>query len=274
MTSMQARIACFAVAAVCGGAGASSASAAGGPIWITKSGGVLKEGQEKTIKMTNEGTMSFAKGTTVVNCSALESENGSIIGGNPAEGKITLRYKSCTLQGAPACNITGKKPLAAGNEGELKIPVKSILVYPNGMSGTKELALEGFFPVGEAGAVNLFVEWEYVGATCGALNGTRLAVNAVGTEVKEPAFDKKCGDLAELGKLEGANRFKLKAGEQRKEVLLGFTGPIEKGELFEPKELKFKKIECKFEAGGVQVVPSGNMKSETTPTVEEFGWEV
>ena len=156
------------------------------------------------------------------------------------------------------------------------VNVATALFYPAGEAKTSKKALDAFTPV-EAG--NKFAEVEFAKVTaCNLLKGKKIIVSATGEEIPvkilnggaEETVKRKCGVLAEVGKLSGGVFEVTKAGALAKEGALNFpTTAIASGEFEEG--TKFKSVKCSLTAGEGAVVESGLSKVETEPA-EEFGW--
>jgi hypothetical protein len=225
MRSSQIRIllvsllAVFAVSAV-----ASGSAQAEGPVWTghfcikdasgvwmakckaagtgwEKSVGVLPSGEKEPVASKNIGSFTL-KGTTIVVCTG-ETDTGEIIGGNPGTDTSEVKFTKCAVKGKPECEAS-----SGSVNGEVVVKgLKTVLVYkerhPKAGETSEEKAklraLDAFTPEKE----NLFVEFKFtISATkCGTLSGTTVKVKAIGTEITEPAFNQKCGLLAEVGKI-------------------------------------------------------------------------
>ena len=81
--------------------------------------------------------------------------------------------------------MRGERPETEGGAtaGEVVVVLKSVLVFPKGASESSTEALDALVPQGEAANGNLFVEFELTGTNCGVLNGSKVKVEAAGTEV-------------------------------------------------------------------------------------------
>ncbi len=253
---------------------ATVAQAEGGPLWIVgASGSPLLSGETRAITTTSETVYKLEGAGLVVECLKLTS-TGFILGGNPGTDSGQLKFTECAVEGKRGCTAKGLKPLAAVNAGEVLVDVLTALVYPE---GERTSALEAFAPEGESGNENLFVAFKLEGGTtnCGAiLNNKEVRVFATGTEFKIKGVNRKCGQLAQIGKANGNGEFVLTAaGEKATKGLLRLPATaIEKGEIWEPTPKAFKAITCKLEVLGAAAKEVGTSEVETSPA-EEFGWD-
>ncbi len=274
---------------------ASAPAAEGGPVWmvklcVEKAGGhyltrsgagkcgefmEMGEGPyEETLQTLGAGESASVvssggafklDGVQTVEC-ASEKDTGEVIGGNPGTGLTTIIYKECHVAGQPEC--------LAGNKSESEIEtasIHSVLVYPTAKAEGKEEAYSAFVP---GGTTNTFAEFELKNATgfteC-LVNKLLVTVTANGTEIKKPAFNKDCGGLALVGKLEAGSFRKLAAGEEAVLGALESTGSPTSAELWEGSA--FAKIECKMQAFGGSATELGVSDVELT-SGESSGWEV
>jgi hypothetical protein len=223
----------------------------------------------------------FKNAIATLECKKLETEKGQaeIIGGNPGTDKVKDIFKECSLSGKTVaeCGAKSLKPVAARNAGELIIPTKTVLTYPEGEKEGTRRSFDAVFPQGEAGNENLFTESELTGTNCGALfAGLKVKAITTGTELELPIFKerRKCGVLGELGEIDAADEFA--ASRSGAEVTVGAlefpATAIKKAEVWEPVPAVFKKIECTFEASGAADAEVGVDELETEPA-EPFGWK-
>ncbi len=265
---------CLAAVFVMSAWAASVAQAEGGPLWIVGAGGVpLASGETREITSRSEEVYRLRSTAGVVECKKVEN-TGYLLGGNPGTDYTKVTFKECVLEKTEKeCIVTGIKPLKAVNKGEVIVDAKTVLVYPE---GSKTSALDAFAPQGEAGNLNLYVEFELSGTCPKALPaGTKVAVSASGTEIEVKGEKRKCGVLAEVGETNSGGEFVLsKSGVTNKVGLLRFPEPaIKNAELWEPVAKVFKKIECKLTAGVLgNPIEVGKSIVETVPA-EPFGWD-
>jgi len=221
----------------------------------------------QTAAISSSGGVFGLDGTTNILCSS-EQDTGELIGGNPGTDLSIIEFLGCAVEGKTvaecgASNVTGMA-------GVVLTEVKSVLVYPHEKAETNEEALDAFVP-DEAG--NLFVEFTLTGTSCGLLNNLKVNVNATGTEIKEPALNKKCGVLARVGKLEG-EAFKItKADEEALVGALNSEGTPTEATLWKPTAKTFELITCKLEAFFAASTELG-ISDITLLSGEEFGWEL
>jgi hypothetical protein len=258
--------------------GTTMASAAGGPVWITKAGGELTATHSKGLKATSG--VFVLKGTVLsVECKKIGTEKGKaeIIGGNPGTDKAQLKLSECAVVGKTVaeCGATSLQPIT-GAVGEIVLAVKTVLAYPKGEKEGTLKSLDALFPEGDATNPDLLVEFELHGTNCGLLNDVKVPITATGTEVEVPIFKekRKCAALSELGQVIIVFTT-IASGEERKEVILNFpTTMIREAEMWEPTPVVFKAIKCELSGGGLlgAVNLVGELKIETEP-IEEFGWK-
>ena len=260
--SLMSLLAVFAFSAVA----VSAAQAAGGPEWETHDGVLAKK-----IVSKNVGTLKLKTTTATIECKT-EENTGEILAGNPGQDTATITFKECSVEGKTVAECAATS--AGEAAGVVKFAVKTLLVYPEGKKESTTEADDAFFP-GTAGS-NLFVEFELKGTNCGTLNNKKVKVNATGTEVKEPAYNNKCGALAEVGRVNNRNEFERTwSGELVYHGGLNLPTPaIKKGELWEPTPKTWKVIECKLEAFSEAAEEIGLVKVVIEGEAEAFGWEV
>lgn len=247
---------------------AASASAVGGPVWIVLKGTelvVLGAGQSEALTSTG-GTFAL-KGATEILCTA-ESDTGKIIGGNPGTDETSIQFSGCSVEGKTVAECGASNTATAGLV-EVN-GIKTVLVYPQGKAGSTTEALDAFIP----GSGNLFVEFTLKGTNCGLLNNIKVNVNATGTEITEPAFNKKCGVLARVGKLNSSNAFVATiSGEEALVGALNSEELLTEAELWLPTAKVFNLITCKLEAFSLEASELG-VSDVTLVSKNEFGWEV
>lgn len=230
--------------------------------WETKAM-VLAAGE--TVNIVSEGKEFVLKGTTNFGCS-LETDVGTIDGGNPGTAETTMTYTGCHLEGdtVAECGISN-----TSTAGELLVTnVHTVLVYPESKAETISEAYVAFVP----NLANTLVEFTLTGTKCALLNNIKVVALATGTEIKEPAFNKNCARLAEVGKLSGGVFTGLTATELAVVGALQSLGTPTEAELYEQGAKRFKLIECKMEAfGSGAVVGTSDVILESE---EEYGWEV
>lgn len=233
---------------------------------LVTSTNVLAAGVTSTFKLA---------GAVKIECKKVKN-TGTLIGGNPGTDISLVYFEECSVEGKTVaeCGAKGLKPLAAANAGEVIVAVKTVLVFRKGASESFTEALDAFVAEGESANKNLFVEFELTGTNCGTLNGTKVKVEAAGTEITEPAFKRKCGLLAEVGEITAAGVFKTTASgvEVTKGGINLPAAAIAEGELWEPNPKVFKVIKCELKAAGAAATESGTEKQETVGP-EAFGWE-
>jgi hypothetical protein len=221
----------------------------------------------QTAPLTSSGGAFKLNGITNISCSS-EQDTGELIGGNPGTALSIIEFLGCAVEGKTvaecgASNVTGMP-------GVVLTEVKSVLVYPHEKAETDEEALLVFVP-DEAG--NLFVEFTLTGTNCGLLNNLKVNVNATGTEIKEPALNKKCGVLARVGKLEAGAFVITKAGEEAITGALNSEGTPTEATLWKPTAKTFELITCKLEAFFASATEVG-VSDITLLSGEPFGWEL
>lgn len=237
--------------------------------WETK---LIKLAASEVEKVTSEGENFILRGTANIEC-PLEIDKGTINGGNPGTDETTLQFTGCHVVGDTVAECGASNTSTAGEV--LVSNIHTLLAYPQGKPETTTEAYDAFVPSTE----NTFVEFTLTGTKCGLLNNEKVKVKAIGTEVKEPAFNKNCGVLAKLGKLSGGVFVGAKAGEEAVTGALQSLGasgsnlgsPTE-AEQWESGKKVFLLIECKLEAlGSASEVGTADVTLESE---EEYGWEV
>lgn len=251
---------------------ATTAQAAGGPLWIAPNALVAGE----THNIVSEHLINYQfKGTVAsIECTA-SSGAGVILGGNPGTDYERVVLQGCFVVGKPECKATGLKPLAASKAGELIFNVLSVLAYPKGAT-EGESALDAFAPTGEAGSPNLLVEFELEGgaAACGLLNKVKVKLEAIGTEITIKGEKRRCAALAEVGKLVGGSPVLTKPGEKSFEVVFNLPStPVKEAEVWEGGV--FRTIKGEMHAGALgEVFEEGRSRVETRSPRAEFGWDL
>jgi hypothetical protein len=250
---------------------ATVAQAEGGPVWITHDGVLPK-------KLVSAGSTAFGLEIPAVSitCSK-ETNKGEITGTNPGTGKDTLTFSGCVVPGSlTACVATGvAKAGEKGTAGVIVLGGKTVLMYAKQGSNSTE-ADEAFFP--EA-ANNVFAEITLKaepGGSCGLLEGKTFLVKAKGTEVNEPAVDRKCGLLAEVGKSNGGSPpvfARTASGVLAEAGALGFPGAITSAVVWQEKAKTFESVNCALEMWGSSADVIGTAVVNTGPA-EPFGWEM
>jgi hypothetical protein len=242
---------------------ASSAFALGGPEWLVAG---AKLTGTKTIGSAGIGSFHIKiAGFAAVMCRNESSSGGEMTGGNPGTGSIEFQFSGCSIEKKTVeeCAVS-----TGSVRGEIKIPFQTVLAYPVGGAGSTVEADEALVPT-ESETLT------FAGENCGTISGTKAILRAHGTEIKEPAFDKKCGLLAEVGKIESGKFVKGASGAEAKEGALAFPEPaITKGELWQPTPGVFTGIECKLEVGTYGFATVIGLSKVETTTKEEFGWKV
>ncbi|HWX44489.1 MAG TPA: hypothetical protein VNY52_04110 [Solirubrobacteraceae bacterium] len=289
-----------------GAVAATVALAEGGPYWIVKCHAVLGAnlaesrwedgactklkvaggndrrlygGENKNIaKIAAVSAVQKLKSPAVtIECETIGLKPGTankINGGNPGTDEATLVFTKCHVAGKPGCAATSINPLKAANIGEIVVAVKTLLGYAKGKTEGVPI-YDQFFP--DPGP-KLFVQLEFTGSTCGALNNTTIEVTATGSEYTGyESFEKsktKCGAIAEVGKINAKNEFESAvSGELTK--LGGLRLPekaITEEEVWNPKTKKFEVIKCGLNAAG-NATQTGESSIELEGA-EEFGVEV
>jgi hypothetical protein len=116
------------------------------------------------------------------------------------------------------------------------------------------------------------------GFSCGLLEGTTYLVKAAGPEVKEPAVDRKCGFLAQVGKDNGGTPpvfARTGSGALYESGALNFPVPAaESAVVWQEKAKTFQKVSCSLQSGlGEAGHMYGFAMVDTEPT-EPYGWEM
>ncbi len=249
------------------------------PQWLTENRGLLNTPAEtRAVKSVNVGNFELKSSVGNIICSSVK-DTGSLIGGNPGTDTSVVTFSGCLLSGSMTCKPIELKPETGYPAGELVVAVKTVLVFRKGSAESFTEALDAFVPEGEGtttGAnTNLFVEFELPTATCGTAHQSGVRVEAVGTEITEPGFKKKCGALAVVGEITGANTFEKTASgvEVTKGALSLPTPAIPEAELWEPAGKAFKVVKCELNKIGAGAANEevGVAKEETIGP-EPFGW--
>jgi len=234
----------------------------------------LAAGEEEEFK--SEGGVFVLNGPGGNNIECLsEVDTGHIIGGNPGTDLASIEFLHCFLQGHEEC-LAGN--LAAPNDDTIHVEVQTVLVYPDTSTAPNTLeALDAFFPDNKTLGSDTFVTFTLKEDSFFACLGFAGEVNVVanGTDVAEPAFHKKCGVLAWLGKLNANDVFELTISGE--EVLLGAikSEGTPKEALLE-KGTTFELIECLIEVTGLFSGAAEELGISHVDLVSgnEFGWEV
>jgi hypothetical protein len=298
-------LALFAALALSAVTAGSASAAQGGPQWIVvlcekvaaKTGHWLKqnsstlkceerdavaEGEWETKLMVlatgetepdrSSGGKFILKSTTNMEC-ATEQDTGELIGGTPGTDLTSIELLKCNVEKLKNCLV--------GNVTKENIEIKdinSVLVYPKAKAESVTEALDVFTPGG--GTSNTFTEYTLETAsgatteTCSLLNKVKVVVNATGTEIKEPKFEKKCGFFAAVGKLNGSAVFeRTVSGEQGVVGALEFKGTPNEAELWNKATSSYGKIACSLEGFKAAMEVLGTTDVELT-NEEEYGWEV
>ena len=235
---------------------------------------ILLAGQTRKIKSENiAGAAGVFELTGPVNvlCKK-EKDTGELIGGNPGTDKSTVTFSECALEKKTVAECSATGTGQAKESGIIVTKVKTVLVFPE---GSRTEALDAFF---SEEANNVFAEFILEGPKCGLLNKVTVKVEANGTEIELPTFKekRKCGVLAEVGKIVAGAFVKTKSGEVATEGGLRFPTPertkaeVEKGTTFE-------KITCglhvKTSAGASAAGDEEGVSKVETEPAEGFGWE-
>lgn len=215
---------------------------------------------------------------------ATEQDTGKLFGGNPGTDLTTIEFLTCNLEGHVHClaeNIA---------TGIILVESLTVLVYPHPttepptLAEAEKEAMDAFVPdLPTEEANNLFAEFTLKNAAgfteCGLLAGQKGKPTATGTQIGNPSgdtlFDKRCGVLTWMGKLNGSSIFeRTKSGE---ETVLGALEapepPVTEAWLWNNETSKFELIECKLEAftGVAKEIGTTDVDLESG---ELFGWEV
>jgi hypothetical protein len=290
-------VAVFAMSAVAATAAQAMPPTPGGPIWLVGCHKVLAAnkplsrwedaactklkaeggfdfrlfpGETQAITSKNVGTFTLGvPGLINMECKS-ETNTGELIGGNPGTDKSTITFSECTQEGKPECHATGAGE--AKESGIIKFSVYTVLVYPKGKAEKPEEALDAVGPVGTTEKPNVFVVITTEGKGC-TVNGGKFEPTATGTEYGTPGGKRKCGVLAEVGKLNAEKKFVLtKSGETAVEGALNFPGTaITEAEFWNG--TAFTTIKCKFTTSSFPSVEKGLEEVRTSPEAA-FGWEV
>ena len=260
-------------------AGAAQAAQNEGPLWIVGSPGRgLLAGETRNITSRNEGIYTLKTvGSVAIECPTVVN-SGVLLGGSPGTAYTQITFKGCHLENKPTCLVTGIKPLAAANAGEVIVDALAVLAYPE---GNRASALLAFAPEGEAGNTKLFAELKILNeneergeaGACGKLNEKFVEVEATGTPIKVKQETRNCGQLAEVGHTVAGSFVLSKPGEKARVGLLRLpTTVITKAELWNG--TAYEKIECKLESKGAIAGKANEVGTSIIETVsaEEFGW--
>src|SRR5580698_10467523 len=144
-------VAVFAMSALA--ASAAQAEENKGPLWIVGSPAKgLKTGETRAI--TSRATKPLLIGAVAsVECEKA-TNSGFLLGGSPGTDFATIKFEKCNLRGDKNCIATGKAPIAATNEGEIRVDVLTALAFAE---GSRTSAVDVFAPEAES---NLFSEFE------------------------------------------------------------------------------------------------------------------
>lgn len=240
---------------------ASSAQAkTSGPIWITTSSKTeLKAGESKELKSVGSSAFKLVTANHSITCKEL-TKVGTIVGGDPGTGHSTMLFTGCAYSSSTVAECGATSPgLGAG---EIKFEVQVALAYEQ---GTELMAYDTLYP---AKSSSEFVKFELSGSNCpSGLDKTTVTLEAAGTLVTEPIKEARCGTAAKLG----ATAELTTPGVVSKVVSLKFPPPAN-AEIWESGKGKFAVVECSLKAFGETAKLEGEVKVETTPSVE-FGWE-
>ncbi len=237
---------------------ATALAATDGPSWLFN--GAMLTGEKQTILAKNIGAIKF-KGPGGVNIACQKSTTAGqttqaeILGTDPGQTVAEIEMSECTLEGK---NLTECSVTSAGQstKGIVKVYTDAVLVYPLNKAKEMAEALNALVPVNGS----LFAETTLEGTKCTPVpNKTVVNLEANGTNITEPTFNKKCGILAQIGEITMSNTFKL----------LAAATPVEHGGLNFPAtaiaegELSlsngtFLKITCELQA------KSGFVSGKTT----------
>ena len=260
-------------------AGAAQAVQNEGPLWIVGSSGRgLLAGETRNITSRNEGIYKLKTvGSPAFECPTVEN-SGVLLGGSPGTAYTQITFKGCHFENKPKCLVTGVRPLAATNAGEVIVDTLAVLAYPE---GNRESALLVLAPEGEAGNTKLFAEFKLLNegdergevGECSKMNEKFIAVEATGAPIKVKKETRNCGQLAEVGHTVAGSFALSKPGEKARVGLLRLPATaITKAELWNG--TAYEKIECKIESKGAFAGKANGVGTsiiETVP-VEEFGW--
>jgi hypothetical protein len=265
-------MAVFAMSAVA----VAAAQATTGPVWITGSGKtVLASGSTRSVTSSNVSSNFHLEGPVEVECKK-ESATGTLKGGTPGTDTSTVTFSECSLSGKKVseCSATGKGE--AKESGIIKTSTKTVLAYLKGKAGSSEASLDATFA---ESSNNVFAEFTFEGSKCGLLQKQSAEVSAEGTEIELPTFKekRKCGVLAEVGKISGGKVVPTKAGEVATEGGLKFPGKagVKEAEV-ETSSGTYTVVTCKLHAKATLSGEAGQLgeaRVETSP-LEAFGWEV
>jgi len=260
----------FAFSAITAGA---AQAVVGGPIWIEKGKTELK-GTKIIETVTGISAVQKLKSTAVtIECPTLSIKAGAtntINSGNPGTDFATLVFAGCHVAGKTLaeCAVTSVNPLKATNVGEIWVAVRTLLGYEKGKT-EKTPIYDQFFP---NPGPTLFVELEFTGTNCSALNKTKIAVNATGTENK--SFKSKCGVIAEVGKVKAKVFEAAVSGELAKVGGLRLPeSAITEEEVWNSATSKFEVVKCTLEAAASKATQIGEASIELEKG-EEFGVEI
>jgi hypothetical protein len=261
--------------------GSTNALALEGPLWIDQFKNPY--GVKQNIEATGVGAVKLVDALATIQCAKLAAPlagaTNAMLPGSPGQSELNnLTLSECALEGKTVaqCGAQSLKPFKGAAAGILEIPVRAVLAYEEGKAGSKEpSALDAFVAVGESSTPNLLVEYELHGTACGGvLNKAKIKVVAEGTEITDPPLKRRCGFLAELGKINAGTFESTKGEEVFKEV--GLAAPevsITHAELFHPEAKKFTTISCNASSGtfgSTRVVAIAKIEAEGK---EAFGWD-
>jgi hypothetical protein len=263
------------------GATAAQAEENKGPLWIVGSPAKgLVAGETRAIVSRTEAAPVLRGSIASLECEKA-TNTGFLLGGSPGTDYAKIIFEKCNLVGSKNCIITGLKPIAAANAGEVRVDVLTVLAFAK---GSRTSAVDIFGPEGEAANENLFSEFELLnkaGAStelCGAiLNKQKIKITTSGTELKIKGFTRKAGLIAEVGLLKGGSFFLSLSGETSEIGLLrlGNGGvAVSEAELFNTAAAKYEVVKAELSAGALlgSVVEEANAEIETSPK-ETFGYK-
>jgi hypothetical protein len=218
----------------------------GGPVWVVK--GVEMKTETEKEALTSEGGQYTLTGTTNITCET-EKATGELLGGNPGRGLSSVTFEKCHEEAKTKCLATnvGEDTIFSEN--------KTVLVYPHGEPGIEREALVAITPDTEGESENLFTEFtlknESGTTACSLLNGFKVDVLATGTLINDPSqIKKKCGLLAQVGKLAAGIFSITKALEENAIGALNATGVGSEATIWETTKKTSGSISCKLEAFG------------------------
>jgi hypothetical protein len=268
-TTMRCLMVAVAALAISGFGSVMSASASG-PVWLVN-GAELGAGAKVAFTSQSDGTNEpKLDGLNNILCKS-EQDTGELIGGNPGTDLATIEFLECAVEGKTVeeCGATSSGMAA----GVILTEVKTVLVYPQGEANSTTKALVAFTPDNNETTNNLFVEFTLAGTNCPiGLNNLKVDVNATGTLITAPKLEKKCGALAEIGKLNASSVFENTiSGEELVTGVLNTEALLTEAELWNG--AAFELITCKLEAFVAEASELA-ISNVTLVSKEKFGWGV